>query len=370
MISACQDSGPGDTPAARPPAIRVEVAAVRVGPASEEARAVGSILADEAIVLRAEAAGRIEEIHFVEGQGVQRGQVLFRIDSKEQQAQLAQSEATLALGELDHKRIGELRAKKVASQQDYDQTLARLGEARARLALETARLEKTTIRAPFAGQIGMRQVSPGDYVEVGQGLVNLDAVDPVKVDFRIPGALVHRVREGQALVATVDAYPDTTFRGEVYAINPRLDSSSRSVQLRGRLPNRERLLHPGMFAHVSLLIEEREGALWVPEQAVLPVGNDHFVYRIEGVTPVAAGDRNADPGAAEASTPEPPATTSKVVLTRVEIGSRRVGEVEIREGLGRDDSVVAAGHLKLRDGAAVTIKPPPAVSQPAAVSGR
>jgi membrane fusion protein (multidrug efflux system) len=131
----------------------------------EEARAVGSILAGEGILIRAEAAGRIEELHFVEGRGVQRGQVLFRLDAKEQQAQLAQSEATLAISELDHKRIGELRAKKVASQQDYDQALARLREARARLALEKARLEKATIRAPFAGQIGMRQVSPGDYVE-------------------------------------------------------------------------------------------------------------------------------------------------------------------------------------------------------------
>ncbi len=357
-VAACQDTASTDSPKALPP-ISVEAARVRVGPATDDAHAVGSLMAEESVIIRAEVAGRIEEVHFAEGQAVERGQVLFTLDAKEQQAQLAQSQAALALGELDHKRIQELRGKKVVSQQEYDRALAQLREARAKVALDRARLEKKTIRAPFAGLLGIRLISPGDFVQLGQELVNLEAVDSVKIEFRIPGRLVHRVRPGQALVAAVDAYPKTTFQGQIYAINPRLDANTRTVQLRGRLPNREHLLHPGMFAQITLVLEERRDALWVPEQALVPMGNDRFVYRLED--PYTASSGNGDQQGAQAggSAPQPMA---RAVLTRVETGSRRVGEVEIRAGLGRDDTVVIAGHLQLRDGAAVSLKPIPETS--------
>ncbi|MGH8578709.1 MAG: efflux RND transporter periplasmic adaptor subunit [Gammaproteobacteria bacterium] len=367
-VAACQGTRSTDSPNAQLPPVSVEVARVRVGPASEDAHAVGSVMADESVIIRAEVAGRIEEIRFAEGQAVEQGQVLFTLDADEQQAQLAQSQAALALSEFDHQRIQELRGKKVVSQQEYDRALAQLREARAKVALDRARLEKKTIRAPFSGLLGIRLISPGDFVQVGQELVNLEAVDPVKIEFRIPGQLVHRVRPGQALVAAVDAYPKTTFQGEIYAINPRLDASTRTVQLRARLPNRARLLHPGMFAQVTLVLEERSDALWVPEQALVPIGNDRFVYRLED--PHTASRGNVDPLEAQVGAPAPPQPMAKAVLTRVETGSRRVGEVEIRAGLGRDDTVVVAGHLKLRDGAAVTLKPIPETSPPPAVSKR
>jgi len=357
-VAACQDTASTDSPKALPP-ISVEAARVRVGPATDDAHAVGSLMAEESVIIRAEVAGRIEEVHFAEGQAVERGQVLFTLDAKEQQAQLAQSQAALALGELDHKRIQELRGKKVVSQQEYDRALAQLREARAKVALDRARLEKKTIRAPFAGLLGIRLISPGDFVQLGQELVNLEAVDSVKIEFRIPGRLVHRVRPGQALVAAVDAYPKTTFQGQIYAINPRLDANTRTVQLRGRLPNREHLLHPGMFAQITLVLEERRDALWVPEQALVPMGNDRFVYRLEDPHTSSGGNVEAQGAQAGGSAPQPMA---RAVLTRVETGSRRVGEVEIRAGLGRDDTVVIAGHLQLRDGAAVSLKPIPETS--------
>jgi membrane fusion protein (multidrug efflux system) len=331
---------------------------VRVGPATEEVRAVGSVMAEESVIIRAEVAGRIEEVHFAEGQAVERGQVLFRLDADEQQAQLAQSQAALRLSELDYKRIQELRAKKVVSQQEYDRALAQLREARAKVALDHARLNKRTVRAPFAGLLGIRLISSGDFVEVGRELVNLEAVHPVKIEFRIPGHLVHRVQAGQALFATVDAYPKTTFKGEIYAINPRLDASTRTVQIRGRLPNPEHRLHPGMFADVTVVLEERSDALWVPEQALVPIGADRFVYRLED--PHTAGGENLQALLPGAPAPSPP--TAKAVLTRVETGSRRVGEVEIRAGVRPEDRVVIAGQLKLQDGAAVSLKPIPETS--------
>lgn len=370
MLAAtgCQQSAPVTTPQMQPPAVLVEVAPVKVGVATEQVRAVGSVLADEAVVIRAEAAGRVESLHFAEGRAVARGQVLFILDAKEQQAQLAQSEAAMALSELDHKRIAELRAKKVASQQDYDQAVARLREAQAKVALDRARLEKTSIRAPFSGQVGIREVSPGDYVEIAQGLVNLEALDPVKINFNIPGRLVHRVRQTQTLLAAVDAYPDRTFTGEVYAINPRLDARTRSVQVRGQVANPEHLLRPGMFAQVTLVLEERDEALWVPEQALVPIGADRFVYRIEDLE--AAPNVGLDPGIVRADPPTPPKPTARAVLTRVETGARKIGEVEIRAGLDRRDTVVVAGQIKLRDGARVTPEPSRPTSAAAAMSER
>ncbi|MGH8471035.1 MAG: efflux RND transporter periplasmic adaptor subunit [Gammaproteobacteria bacterium] len=359
-VAACQGTGSTDLAKAQLPLVSVEVARVRVGPATEDAHAVGSLMAEESVIIRAEVAGRIEQVLFAEGQAVERGQVLFTLDADEQQAQLAQSQATLLLSELDHKRIQELRGKKVVSQQEYDRALARLSEARAKVALDKARLDKKTIRTPFAGLLGMRLISPGDFVEVGHELVNLEAVDPVKIEFRIPGQLVHRVRPGQALLVVVDAYPKTTFQGQIYAINPRLDTSTRTVQLRGRLPNREHLLRPGMFAQITLVLEERRDALWVPEQALVPMGNDRFVYRLEDPHPSSGG--SVDPQGAQAGGSAPPQPMARALLTRVETGSRRVGEVEIRAGLGRDDTVVIAGHLQLRDGAAVSLKPIPETS--------
>lgn len=366
--AACQETGSRDLPTAQVSAVSVEVAQVRVGPATEDVHAVGSLAADESVIIRAEVAGRIEEVHFAEGQAVERGKLLFALDADEQKAQLAQSQAVLLLNELDYKRIRELRGKKVVSQQEYDRALAQLREARAKVALDRARLEKKTIRAPFAGLLGMRLISPGDFVEVGRELVNLEAVDPVKIEFRIPGQFVPRVRPGQALLAAVDAYPKTNFQGQIYAINPRLDASTRSVQLRGRLPNGERLLHPGMFARVTLVLEERKDALWVPEQALVPMGSDRFVYRVEDSHTASGG--NVDPPEDQVGGAGPSQPMARAVLTRVETGSRRVGEVEIRAGLGPEDTVVIAGHLKLRDGAAVSLKPIPETSEPPAVSKR
>jgi membrane fusion protein, multidrug efflux system len=214
------------------------------------------------------------------------------------------------------------------SKQEYDEIHATLAEAQARRALAQTRLEKATLRAPFSGILGLRRVSPGDYVKKGQDLVNLEALDPIKIDLQLPERYSGYVRLGQIMSVRVDTLPDKSLHGEIYAVDPRLDESSRSVLLRGQIPNPEGKLRPGMFACTTLILRERKSALWVPEQALVIMGNSLFVYRV---------------------------VDGKAALVKVYIGLRRPGEVEVINGLTAGDVVITDGQMKLRDGMPVTV---------------
>jgi len=194
------------------------------------------------------------------------------------------------------------------------------------------RLDKTVIRAPFAGTVGLRLVSPGAYVKPGDDIANLENIGSMKLDFRVPETYLARLGVGQTLTVRVDAYPDQGFEGTIYAIDPALDPETRTVLLRARLPNKGNKLRPGLFARVSLILERRENALVAPEQAIVPLGQKIFVYRV---------------------------VDGKAVMTPVRLGLRRPGQVEILEGRNDGDQVVTDGQLKIRDGAAVTVQPPP-----------
>ena len=174
--------------------------------------------------------------------------------------------------------------------------------------------------------VGLRKVSVGDFVNVGQDMVNLEQIDPLKADFRVAEVYLGAVKPGQRIELGVDAFPGEQFAGEVYAIDPLIDESGRSIVLRARLPNVDGRLRPGLFVRVMLVLNEREGAIKVPEQALMPQGQDQFVFRV---------------------------VDGKAALTKVTAGIRRDGMVEIVEGLGPDDEVVTAGQLKIRDGAPV-----------------
>lgn len=321
--------GVGDRNAGGPVvAMPVLTAPVRIGPAAERVELVGTLLADEAVVIRPEITGRIHSLHFSEGQTIAEGQVLVTLDPAEYQAEVAQKEAVVRLWAVKHTRGTELLAKHVLSKQDYDEMDAALQEAQADLRLARARLDKATLRAPFRGILGLRRVSPGDYVDKGQDLVNLEAVDPIKVDVRVPERYAADVLPGQTVTVRVDSYPGKVYTGEIYAIDPRLDEGSRSIALRGRIPNPGGQLRPGMFVRAALALRERSDALWAPEQAIVPVGNDQFVFRV---------------------------VEGKAALTKVEIGLRRTGEVEVKTGLAPDDVVITDGQMKISDGMPVTV---------------
>ena len=328
---------------APPRPMSVEAVPAVMMPVNDEVTAVGSLQSNEAVVIRSEIAGRIATIHFQEGKTVNAGDLLFSLDASEYQAQHAQSSVSMKLAEMNFNRAKELREKSLISQQEFDDTSAKLEEARAKLAIDQSRLEKTSIRAPFNGVLGVRSVSPGAYIKPGEDLVMLEDIDPIKVEFRIPETYSRQVKRGQHITVRVDAYPGEIFNGNVYVIDTRMDTQTRTMLLRGRIPNTKKNLRPGMFARVALILATRSNALVVPEQALVPFGGDQFVYRV---------------------------VDGKALQTRVEPGRRMDGKVEIKSGVNADDSVVTAGQMKLRDGMPVTVLDnkgaPPAPATPQA----
>jgi membrane fusion protein (multidrug efflux system) len=259
--------------------------------------------------------------------------VLVQLDDSVQQADLDRARANLTLSKTKHERSIDLRNKGFLSSQALDEAVNNLKVAQADAELMEARASKTTIRAPFSGTIGLRQVSVGDYVKEGQDMVNLESLDPLKVDFRVPEVALSQVRDGQTLQVTLDAIPDKAFDGRVVAINPLIDANGRAIVIRAQVPNRDGQLRPGMFARVRLFTSGTRDTLVVPEEALFPVGDDKYVYKV---------------------------VEGKATRQRIEIGARREGRVEVVSGLAPEDVVVTAGALKLREGVAVQVANSPA----------
>lgn len=328
--------GSGKAPAAiaaNAPAqgVTVEAARVKLDAVRRHIEAVGSLRSNESVIVRPEIAGRITEILFDEGQRVRKGTPLFRLDAAIARAQVEQAKASLVLSRANHERAEDLYRKGAGTQRARDEAISKLRADEAMLALAQATLDKATLVAPFDGIIGLRRVSVGDYVNPGQDLVNVENIEQLKVDFRVPEIYSMQIKVGQTVQVRLDAIPDSAYDGAVYAIDPAYDPNGRAIILRARLPNRDGMLRSGMFARVTLLVDEREQAIIVPETALVPVGQNQFVYRV---------------------------VDGKAVLTKVRIGQRRQGQVEIVEGLAPDSVVVTEGAVKLRDGAAVrTVAP-------------
>lgn len=316
-------------------AVGVETTKVLASAFQDDVAAVGSLKSNESVVLRPEIAGRIAAIHLREGMPAARGAVLVALDAATQAAELRQAEANLALANANYKRTEELYQKKFVSERARDESAANLKVLEAAVALAQAKLQKTRIRAPFNGIIGIRNVSVGDYVKEGQDLINIEDIGSLKVDFRLPESHLSRLRKGQAVEMTTDALPEQTFKGTLDAIDPLIDASGRAISLRARLANPDLMLRPGMFVRVRLAFGGERQGLTVPEEALVPAGNDNFVFKV---------------------------VDGKAQRVRVKIGQRRGAAVEILEGLEAGDEVVTAGQLKLRDGAPVRAVPGEAAS--------
>lgn len=311
-----------------PGGFAIGVETVRVAPSVfvDDVAAVGSLKSNESVVLRPEIAGRIAAIHLREGMPAAKGAVLVALDASTQAAELRQAEANLALSQANHRRTEELYEKKFVSARARDEAGANLKVLEAAVALAQARLQKTQIRAPFAGIVGIRNVSVGDYVKEGQELVNIEDIGALKADFRLPESYLSRLRKGQSVEVSTDAMPGQTFKGTLDAIDPLLDASGRAISLRARLENPDLKLRPGMFVRVRLAFGGERQGLAVPEEALVPAGNDNFVFRV---------------------------AEGKAQRVMVKVGQRRDATVEITEGLKAGDEVVSAGQLKLRDGVPV-----------------
>ncbi len=331
--------------AAAKPGLPVKAEVVKISRISDDVSAVGSLLAEESVIIRPEIDGRIVGLHFQEGQAVSGGARLVTIDSTEVEAQVAGVKADLKTEEQRLARTQELFEQKFISKDALDVQNGNTARLRAKLREAESRVAKTVIRAPFSGILGLRQVSPGAYVKAGSDIVRLENVSSIKVDFRIPENYLSKIRANQEIGVKLDAYPGEEFRGRVYAVEPVVDERTRTIAMRARIPNKGFKLKPGMFVRVVITLDTRPNAVVVPEQAIWPQGKDSFVFRV---------------------------VDGKAALTKVDIGNRAPGTVEILKGLAANDLVVTDGQMKLKDGAPVSVigAPPAAPAAPTAPAAK
>ncbi len=327
----------GGAPVAGGPArpVTVEVAKVQIMKLTDDAQAVGSLRSRQGVMLRPEVSGRITQLNFRDGERVRKGQLLVQFDDQLQLAQIKQSQAELSIAQANHKRNQELLAQNFVSQRSLDESAANLEVAQAKLALAQATAARLKIVAPFDGIAGIRNVNVGDYLKDGTDIVNLEDIDTVYVDYRLPERYQTLLKSGQKATVELDALPGRRFEARVQAVDPLIDANGRSIGVRASITNQQLLLRPGMFARVSTVFGSREKARVIPEEAIVPQGGRQFVIKL-----VPGPDNDG-------------LVSQRVPVT---VGIRRPGQVEILEGLKEGDTVVTAGQQRLqRDGSPVRV---------------
>jgi membrane fusion protein (multidrug efflux system) len=300
----------------------------RTDKAVGKVEAVGTLKADQSINVSSEVDGRIDAIPGKEGEFVKKGELLVQLDQQITKAELAEAESDLSLAKATYGRRKNLATRQFATRQSEDEALANLRAAEARAASARARFEKTSVHAPFDGELGLRSKSVGAYARAGDAIFMLTSVDPIFVDFRVPELKSARAEPGQKVAVNVPALGIEALEGEVTAVDPALDEAGRSLAVRAKLPNKEGKMRAGMFAQVSLVYSTPRDVLVVPERAVFLQHDGSYVYR---------------------------ARDGKAELAKVMLGERHVGEVEVLDGLAASDDVITDGQIKLHPGAAVTL---------------
>jgi len=293
----------------------------------ESITGVGTFAAYHDVILTAEIAGRIETIHFKEGDHVKPNQKLFSFSDKEQIARVKKAEASLELSQNFLKRIQGLKNKEFISQHDLEkaQTQVKLDEAEFALAKET--LAKTQILAPFDGVLSNRKVSKGSRLIEGDTLVRIQDLTPIRLTFRIPQKEISVIKAGEKVTATTDVYPDKTFEGKIEAIEPSVNEESRSVAVYATFENNDELLIPGLYAHARIdILSNSKPALFIPEQALVIRPDGSYVFKKVG---------------------------SKVVLTKITLGKRLADQAEVLIGLQKGDEIVLEGQDKIHDGSPI-----------------
>ena len=306
--------------------IPVTTQVVGMQPWSDTIRALGTAKARESVTVTAKVSETVERVHFDSGDSVARGAPLITLSGQQQQAALVEAQAAANEADRLFRRQNELAGQQLIARASLDAQRATRDAARARVAQVRADIGDRTVRAPFAGVLGLRQVSPGTLVTPGTAIATLDDVSRVHVDFPVPEAQLANLATGQALSARSAAYPDRTFDGLVSTVDARIDPGTRAVTVRGDFPNPDGALRPGMLLQVELSRPERQ-ALVLPEIALVQAGRDTFAFRVK--------------------------PDGSVEQVKVEIAARVPGKVEVVGGLRPGDRIVVDGVGKLRDGAKV-----------------
>jgi membrane fusion protein (multidrug efflux system) len=307
----------------------LEVEAVELDFETVEDRifSTGTIQANEVVELATEASGIITQIYFDEGSRVQEGDLLLKINDSELQAQRQRAQFRLNLAEQREERQARLLERGGISQDDYDATLNEVNVLKSELRLIDAQIQKTELRAPFTGMLGLKYASPGAYITPSSRIASLQEVNPVKIDFSVPERYISKIRPGISINFTVQGV-DSTFTGEVYAVEPRVDTETRTLQIRALSENDGNLLYPGAFANIELILDQINDALMVPTISIIPELNAQKVF----------------------------VSNNGVVEQRmVSTGIRTSEKVQIIDGLERGDVVLTTGLLQVRPGMEVNV---------------
>jgi membrane fusion protein (multidrug efflux system) len=316
------------------------VTAARVEQDAWEARqaAIGSLVAVRGVTLSAEVPGTVREISFESGAAVRRGQLLVRLDTSAEEAQLSAAQAEASLARLNLERARKLREGGASAPADLDAAEARAKGTAASVANLQALIAKKTIRAPFDGRISIRQVELGQVVSPGAPIASLQSVTPIHVDFWMPQQALSRLQPGLAVQVRTDIFPGRDWRGTISIVNPEVDVATRSVRVRATIPNDDGRLRPGMFANVEVLSPDRQDVLTIPATAVLfaPYGDSVFTL-----------EQQRDAGGR---------TTTVAKQRFVRLGERRGDLVAVASGLRAGEEVVSSGAFKLRNGAPVRVE--------------
>lgn len=308
----------------------LEVSAVVLEPVTFENKIAltGTIEANEQVDVRSEISGTVSQIGFEEGSFVQKGQVLVKVDDSELRAQLSRAETQQNLASENERRAGLLLEKEAISREEYDIASADFRSAKAQTQLIRAQMAKTSVRAPFSGRIGLRHISPGAYVTAQTPIARLVNAQQVKITFSLPEKYASQMKPGSEIEFEVAGQSDV-FLARIYALEPEVSVSTRTLTLRALADNPQHKLIPGTFAKVSLVLDEVKDALIVPTEAVIPVQNGKkvFVYK-----------------------------NGKAQEVMVETDVRTATDIQVLSGLKAGDTVLTTGVLSLRNGADVRVK--------------
>jgi membrane fusion protein (multidrug efflux system) len=300
--------------------------------------ATGTVSAVQGVTVSAEVTGRVTRIGFESGAAVNAGDVLLQLDTASEDAQLASAKAAAELAKADLARLRELSKQKLASREALDSAGAKVKDTAAQVGNMRALIAKKTVRAPFAGRLGLRLVNLGEILREGSPIVSLQTLDPIHVDFSVPQQQLRRLRSGMTVRVTTDAAPDETFTGEIIAVSPEVDSATRNVRVRALIANPEEALYAGMFANVEVVLPEPQSVLPIAATAVLyaPYGDSVFVVEQQ---------KNKQSG-----------ETEQVLRQQfVRLGRARGDFVDVVDGLKAGETVVTSGVFKLRTGMSVVI---------------
>lgn len=310
------------------PAVPVYVATAQTETLIRHTRAVGTLTASDSVTISPEIAGRVVNISDKQGGAVKQGDLLAELDTAIYRAQIADATAKKVLWQANAERARNLMSKGAGTQKALDEAVAELGISEAALNLANATIAKTRITAPFSGELGLRQVSVGEYLTEGQAIFTLARIDRLNVDFTLPQTELAIVKPGTRVAVRTDAYPGEEFSGMVAAVDPNLDAAARAVSVRAEIDNPDGRLKPGLFIEVDIEAGTVDNATLVPEEALVARGDKVFVYEVK--------DNRAN-------------------LVPVTTGVREAGRVQIVSGIESGMVVVTDGQIKLRPGADVKI---------------